>query len=85
MLTPDEVKVVEEALYQYRVSIDEDHEGRQMPEQSRWAHERAEKLRRAMAAAIDGRPYRDVNAQRTAPAAPSGPTTSDLPAASVVP
>lgn len=73
LLTPDEAKIVEEALYGYCASLDEEWANRSdMPPLTAWARQRAEKLRQAMEAALDGRPHVDPNPQRHAPQLQTG-------------
>lgn len=64
LLTPDEAPIVEEALHDYVRKLAEDPDRSVVQE---WAMDRAEHIRAAMAAAIDGRPYRDISPQRHQP------------------
>lgn len=72
MLTPDEAKIVEEALYDYVTGLDAEFLGQEMPPVSAWARQRAEKIRQAMEAALDGRPHVDPLPQRSAPQLQTG-------------
>lgn len=70
LLTPDEAELVEEALDAYMLAIDVDFEGAELPPATAWARDRANRIRMAMSAALENRPYQDIHPDRFAPRPP---------------
>lgn len=66
--TPDEAEVVEEALDAYRLALRENLVGREPTSLEAWALDRSERMGQALRAALEGKPWFDVAANRTRPA-----------------
>lgn len=69
-LTVDESAVVEEALALWVHQTREDLTGLELTEPQLWALERAERVRQALLAALENRPWVDIDPARTEPATP---------------